>query len=123
MEDTSKALGAQGEDLAVRFLKKKGFKIIERNFHCPAGEIDLVAREGDTLVFVEIKARSSSDFGLPQDAVDRFKQQKIIQAARTYLAQHRLGEEIPARFDVVAIRVRPPSGPSIELIRDAFQEQ
>jgi putative endonuclease len=121
MEDTSKALGAQGEDLAVRFLKKKGFKIIERNFHCPAGEIDLIAREGDTLVFVEIKARSSSDFGLPQDAVDRFKQQKIIQAARTYLAQHRLGEEIPARFDVVAIHLLP-AGPSIELIKDAFQE-
>jgi putative endonuclease len=122
MEDTTKALGSKGEDLAVRFLKKKGFKIIERNFHCPAGEIDLVAREGDTLVFVEIKARSSSDFGLPQDAVDRFKQQKIIQAARTYLAQHRLSEEIPARFDVVAIHLLSTE-PSIELIRDAFQEQ
>jgi putative endonuclease len=122
MEDTKKALGSKGEDLAVRFLKKKGFTVIERNFHCPAGEIDLVAREGDTLVFVEIKARSSSEYGLPQDAVDRFKQKKIIQAARVYLAEHRLNEEIPARFDVVAIHVRP-SGHTIELIKDAFQEQ
>lgn len=122
MDDKGKALGFRGEALAVKYLKKKGFKVIERNYHCPVGEIDLIAREGDTLVFIEIKARSSSAFGLPQDAVDRFKQEKIIRAARAYLAKHHLNEEIPARFDVVAIHVTP-SGPSIELIKDAFQEQ
>ncbi len=120
MKDTSKALGSKGEDLAVQYLKKKGFKVIERNYHCPAGEIDLIAREKNTLVFVEIKARSSSDFGLPQEAVDRFKQRKMIEAARTYLAERHLTEDIPARFDVVAIQLTP-TGPDIELIKDAFQ--
>jgi putative endonuclease len=119
MKDASKALGSKGEELAVRHLKKRGFKVIERNYHCPAGEIDLVAREKNTLVFVEIKARSSSDFGLPQEAVDRFKQEKLIKAARSYMAERHLSEDIPARFDVVAIHLAP-AGPHIELIKDAF---
>jgi len=120
MEDFRKVLGARGEDLAVRYLKKKGYKVIERNYRCQWGEIDLVARQGDTLVFVEIKARTSSDFGLPQDAVDRFKQEKLVQVARAYMAEHRLQETIPARFDVVAVQLTP-SGPEMELIKDAFQ--
>jgi putative endonuclease len=120
MKEASKALGSKGEDLAVQYLKKKGFKVIERNYHCSAGEIDLIAREKNTLVFVEIKTRSSSDFGLPQDAVDRFKQRKMIETARYYLAEHHLTEDIPARFDVVAIHLTP-DGPHIELIKDAFQ--
>ncbi len=120
MKDTRKALGSRGEDLAVQYLKKKGFKVIERNYHCSAGEIDLIAREGKTLVFVEIKTRSSSDYGLPQDAVDRFKQKKMIEVARSYLAERHLTEDIPARFDVVAIHLMP-AGPQIELIKDAFQ--
>jgi putative endonuclease len=120
MADTRKALGSRGEDLAVRYLKKKGFKVIERNYHCPWGEIDLVAREKNTLVFVEIKARSSSEYGLPQDAVDRFKQKKLIEVARAYMAEHHLKDDIIARFDVVAIHLTP-TGPDIELIKDAFQ--
>jgi putative endonuclease len=120
MEDSRKALGSKGDELAVQYLKKKGYKVIEKNYHCQGGEIDLIAREGDTLVFVEIKARSSLDFGLPQDAVDRFKQKKICRAATAYLAEHRLSEDIAARFDVVAVRLTP-SGPDIELIKDAFQ--
>jgi putative endonuclease len=72
------------------------------------------------LIFVEIKSRSSSDFGLPQDAVDRFKQEKLIQAAKAYMVEHHVQETIPARFDVVAVRLTP-SGPEMELIKDAFQ--
>jgi len=120
MEDTRKVLGARGEDLAVRYLKKKGYKVIERNYRCQWGEIDLIAREGDTLVFVEIKSRTSSGFGLPQDAVDRFKQEKLVQVARAYMAEHRLTEDISMRFDVVAVQLTP-SGPEMELIKDAFQ--
>ena len=120
MKDTSKAVGSKGEDLAVQYLKRKGFKVIERNYHCPAGEIDLIAREGKTLVFVEIKARSSSEYGLPQEFVDRFKQRKMIEAARFFMAERRVTEDIPARFDVVAIQLTP-TGPDIELIKDAFQ--
>jgi putative endonuclease len=120
MKDARKALGSKGEDLAVQYLKRRGFKVIERNYHCSAGEIDLIAREKNTLVFVEIKARSSSDYGLPQDAVDRFKQKKLIEVARTYMAERHLTEDIAARFDVVAIHLTP-AGPDIEVIRDAFQ--
>jgi putative endonuclease len=119
MEDTRKVLGARGEDLAVKYLKKKGYKVIERNYRCQLGEIDLIARQGDTLVFVEIKSRSSPGFGLPQEAVDRFKQDKLIEVARAYLAERRLTEDITMRFDVVAVRLTP-SGPDIELIQDAF---
>jgi putative endonuclease len=120
MEDTKRARGVRGEDLAVAYLKKKGYKVIERNYRCQWGEVDLIARHKGTLIFVEIKSRSSSDFGLPQDAVDRFKQEKLIQAAKAYMAEHHLQETIPARFDVVAIQLTP-SGPEMELIKDAFQ--
>lgn len=120
MEDTRKALGSKGEELAVQYLKKKGYKVIERNYRCQWGEIDLIARDKETLIFVEIKARSSSGFGLPQEAVDRFKQEKLIQVAKVYMAEHRLQETIPARFDVVAVHLTP-AGPDIELIKDAFQ--
>jgi len=122
MKDTSGAVGARGEDLAVKYLKKKGFKVIERNYHCSAGEIDLIARDKDSLVFVEIKARSSSDYGLPQEFVDRFKQRKMIEAARFFMAERRVTEDIAARFDVVAINLTP-AGPQIELIRDAFHAE
>ncbi|OGP82480.1 MAG: YraN family protein [Deltaproteobacteria bacterium RBG_16_54_11] len=115
-------MGSRGEDLAVQYLKKRGFKVIERNYHCQWGEIDLIAREKNTLVFIEIKARSSSEYGLPQEAVDRFKQKKLIEVARYYLAERHLTEDIPARFDVVAIHLTP-AGPQIELIKDAFQEK
>ena len=114
-----RALGDKGEDLAVRHLKKRGYKVIERNYSCPYGEIDLMAREGDTLVFVEIKTRSSSDFGLPQDAVDHFKQQKLMQVAMAYMTGKQLPETIHTRFDVVAVRLNPD--PETELIQDAFQ--
>jgi putative endonuclease len=120
MKATTKTLGAQGEELAVKYLRKQGYKVIQRNYQCRWGEIDLVARDKDTLSFVEIKSRSSSDFGLPQDSVDRFKQERIIQVAKAFMAEHHLNETIPARFDVVAIRLTP-SGPEMELIKDAFQ--
>ena len=120
MEDTKRARGIRGEDLAVTYLKKKGYKIIERNYRCQWGEIDLIARDKGTLIFVEIKSRSSTGFGLPQDAVDHFKQKKLIQAAKAYMAEHHVQETIPARFDVVAVNFTP-SGSEIELIKDAFQ--
>lgn len=120
MGDKRKVLGGRGEELAVRYLRKRGYKVIERNYRCLWGEIDLIARNKGTLVFVEIKTRSSSGFGLPQEAVDRFKQGKLVQVAKAYMAQHHLEDTITTRFDVVAIHLTP-SGPEIELIKDAFQ--
>jgi putative endonuclease len=120
MKAINKTLGARGEKLAVQYLQKKGYKVIERNYRCQWGEIDLVARDKGSLIFVEIKSRSSSGFGLPQDAVDQFKQAKLIQVAKAYMAEHHLQETIPTRFDVVAVKLTP-AGPEIELIKDAFQ--
>ncbi|RLB08083.1 MAG: YraN family protein [Deltaproteobacteria bacterium] len=120
MGDNRKALGDRGEDLAVRYLLKRGYKVIEKNYRCFLGEIDLIARDKGTLVFVEIKARSSARFGLPQEAVSPFKQRKLIQVAKAYMAERHLGEAIATRFDVVAVQLTP-SGPEIELIKDAFQ--
>jgi putative endonuclease len=113
-----KRTGKEGEDLAADYLVDAGFKIVERNYRCVFGEIDIVAKEGETLVFVEVKSRRSGAYGSPQMAVSREKQKKISQVALHYLQENRLGHR-PARFDVVAVKLLP-SGSRVELIRDAF---
>jgi putative endonuclease len=111
-------LGKRGEALACRLLKEKGYKIIERNFLTPIGEIDIVAREGQTLVFVEVKTRESDAFGSAKWAVDRRKQQKLSRVALYYL-NLKAWQDRPARFDVVAVDMEP-GGERIELFRNAF---
>ena len=88
MERISK--GKQGEDAAASFLAKEGYKIVERNFRCPLGEIDIVAVDKGILVFVEVKTRSSNKFGLPEEAVNRRKQHQIIKAAQFYISRKKL---------------------------------
>ncbi len=113
-----KELGKKGEDLAVRFLKKKGYQIIERNYVCKMGEMDIIAREKDILVFVEVKTRTSTMFGPPQLAVNPKKQSQMSKVALNFLKEKEL-EDVKARFDVVAILLGP-KGAEIELIKDAF---
>jgi putative endonuclease len=113
-----KHTGKKGEDLAADHLVDAGLKIIERNYRCPFGEIDIVAEEGKTLVFVEVKSRRSDAYGSPQTAVGREKQKKLSRIALHYLQENRLSHR-PARFDVVAVKLLP-SGNEIELIRNAF---
>jgi len=113
-----KELGKKGEELALRFLKKNGYQIIERNYICKMGEMDIIAREKDTLVFIEVKTRTSTAFGLPQLAVNASKQRQMSKVALNFLKEKKL-EEAKARFDVVAILLGP-QGEEIELIRDAF---
>lgn len=108
-----------GEDLALSFLRKQGYKILERNFRCPLGELDIVAKEKDTIVFVEIKTRSLRDTCLAKEAVDLRKQRQVSKVALFYLkAKDLLGKK--ARFDVVAIGKEGPVK-EVELIRDAFE--
>ena len=95
-------LGAQGEALAARYLQRKGYRIIERGVRTGRGEIDLVARHGQTLVFVEVKTRRSLCAGNPVLAVDETKQRRLARLALDYCQQHRL-LDCPARFDVVGI--------------------
>jgi putative endonuclease len=113
--------GALGEKLACRFLRQHGYKILYRNFRGRrGGEIDIVCRDGDTLVFVEVKTRGREDFGRPLVAVNRQKQKRIAQGGLAWL---RLldNPDILFRFDVVEVLVTDEAKPRFELIQNAFQ--
>jgi putative endonuclease len=96
------AFGKTGEDLAAAALERLGYAILERRYRTRYGEIDIVARDGDTLVFVEVKARASAEFGNAAEAVTPQKQRKLALMAADYLARHSL-DNVACRFDVVAI--------------------
>ena len=113
-----KELGRRGEEVAFRFLKKKGYRIIEKNYVCKMGEMDIIAREKDTFAFIEVNTRTSTEFGPPQLAVTEFKQRQLSKVALNFLKEKNI-EDMKARFDVVAILLAP-EGEEIELIRDAF---
>lgn len=114
-------LGRRGEDLAVKELRRRGYRILDRRWRCRLGEIDVVARDGDTLVVVEVKARSGSEYGAPVDAVDREKRRKLLRLARTYLRARGLKEaEVTVRFDVVGVTARSGERPRVEIVRSAF---
>jgi putative endonuclease len=112
-------LGNRGEELATAFLERSGLKIIERNFRCKGGEIDIVARDGNTLVFIEVKSRKTLSYGVPQLAVTPFKQRQISKAALTWLGRNRQ-HDTPARFDVIAILLEGSYQHRIEHIKNAF---
>ena len=112
-------LGRQGEREAARFLRRRSLRIVERNYRCPVGEIDLIAVDGDTLVFVEVKTRRSDRWQDPVDTVTAVKWSKVERAARYYLAGRRESDR-PYRFDMVTV-VWPSRGrPIIEHLEDAF---
>ena len=96
-------IGADKEAFVCEWLQNRGYKILERNFRCGSGEIDIVAREGEYLVFVEVKYRSRDTSGLPEEAVDVRKQRVISRVALYYLRRYGYGETTPVRFDVVAV--------------------
>ncbi len=116
--------GRIGEQWCVEFLKKKGYKIVERNFRCRYGEIDVVARDGDTLVFIEVKTRRSRGFGLPKDSLDARKKRRIITASMNFLRKAAVVDpslqECPVRFDVVGIELGQ-GGYAVEHIQNAFE--
>jgi putative endonuclease len=118
MLNRRRQLGEAGEALAARLLRKRGYKIVATNYRTQLGEIDIIARDGDTLVFIEVKARHSGRFGSPKWALTPRKQRKISMVALYYLKT--TGQsDAKARFDVVSIRsdaVRP----EVEIIRNAF---
>jgi putative endonuclease len=115
------ALGRAGEDFAARHLEARGFRILERGFRTRDGEIDLVAADGGTVVFVEVKARSVTVCGRPAEAVDGRKQRRLLRAARVWLHRHGATES-PCRFDVVEVLSRPGEEVIAHHIADAFQD-
>lgn len=108
-------IGAKKEELACSFLRQNGYVILEQNYRCKTGEIDIIAKDGVYLVFLEVKYRKNTDMGTPFEAIDRKKQQTIRKVARYYLYQNHIGEDCPIRFDAVGIL-----GEAIELVKDAF---
>ncbi|MFV0240439.1 MAG: YraN family protein [Lacrimispora sphenoides] len=111
----NREIGSEFEDTAAAYLESKGYVILERNFGDRKGEIDIIAKDGKELVFIEVKYRRNLEKGDPAEAVHFLKQRKIRDAAKRYLYRCHLGEDIPCRFDVVAIL-----GQEIRLIKDAF---
>ena len=101
---TKRQLGDAGEELAVRALQARGLIIVARNYRCTAGEMDVIARDGDALVFVEVKTRRGDQFGTAAEAVNARKQQKLIDVAETYLQAQQL-DDVDWRIDVVAVEM------------------
>ncbi|MCX5887195.1 MAG: YraN family protein [Proteobacteria bacterium] len=114
-----KEIGQKGENLAVEYLQKLGYKVLERNYRCKLGEVDIIALDNDTLVFIEVRTRSSLDFGLPQESINRRKRHQISKVALEYMIRRKL-KNIPARFDVVAISLEPGKE-KVDHIKDAFE--
>lgn len=113
------ALAGRGENAAARYLRQIGYKIILRNYHSPLGEIDIIARDGDTLVFCEVKTRAY-DEPTPEEQVNRTKQHQITKAAKVYLNRYGSSQP-PARFDVVAVVWPADREPAIRHIQNAFE--
>ena len=118
MSEPGAALGVWGEERAAAFLENRGLRIVARGFRCRFGEIDLVAEDHDVLVFCEVKTRRPGSLGLPQEAVSRNKQRKLIKTAGWYLS--RSGWDGGVRFDVLAVTPAGDSGAEIEWFVDAF---
>jgi len=112
-------LGSRGEDLALQKIKRLGYKCLEKNYRCSLGEIDLIARDGDSLVFIEIKTRRGSTTGIAKEAVNRRKMRQISKAALSYMKANSCCDT-KARFDVIAVNITGDRE-EIEVIKDAFE--
>ena len=112
-------LGRRGEDAAARFLDRRGYEIVERNWPCAAGEADIIARDGDSVVFVEVKTRSSGDCGMPAEAVDEAKRDRYERIAALFLQGFDV-VDVPVRFDIVSIVAISPDRAMIRHHINAF---
>ncbi len=120
MSGDRRSVGMRGEEAAKVFLQRRGYTILEENYRTPLGEIDVIARDGATVVFVEVKTRRSALFGPPQEAVTAAKRHQIVKVAEYYLAR-RGSPAADYRFDVVAVSLsREDEPPQCTLIPDAF---
>ena len=118
-QDHRISLGKQGEALACAALRRRGYAIVAQRYRTRCGEIDVVARDGDTIVFVEVKAKGGHARGTAREAVTQRKRRQVIAMANDYLARHRVNAAA-FRFDVVAVTALPGQVPLIEVIQDAF---
>jgi putative endonuclease len=119
MRDQRRELGQAGENLAVSFLEKNGYRIVERNWRCRYGELDIIAREGGSLVFVEVRSRRSLRYGTAAESVDWRKRKKLRQLALIYLSERQFGH-FSYRFDVITVFFAGKGEPQISHIPYAF---
>jgi len=115
-----KEFGRFGEEIAGRYLARRGYKILDKNYRTKSGELDIVAMDGRTLVFVEVKSRRSQSFGTPGDAVDARKRRRMEKAALAYISEKNKGG-LQCRFDVIGVTAAGGEEPEIELVKDAFE--
>ena len=115
----NRELGRRGEDAAARFLDRRGYDIVERNWTCAAGEADIIARDGEALVFVEVKTRSNTEKGLPSEAVDAGKRRRYERIAALFLVDYDV-VDVPVRFDIVSIVAISPDRAMIRHHINAF---
>jgi putative endonuclease len=118
--DPRKLFGQAGESAAEQYLRRKGYRIVARNLRSPVGELDLVAEDGQVLVFIEVKARRTDTFGGAIHAVHERKQKKLIQLAAQYLARHHIKNRL-CRFDVVLLQGTDAAASQVEHIQNAFE--
>jgi putative endonuclease len=116
------SLGERGEMAGWKYLLDQGYKILEKNFRCPLGEIDVIAEKDKRILFVEIKTRSDSRFGTPQEAVTAAKQARLVRLAEWYL-QDRKKQNASVSFEVLAVSWDGARSPAFQLIRDAFVQE
>ena len=120
MKTDGRLFGQSAESIADEYLRKKGYRIIDRNVRLPSGELDLVARLGDTVVFIEVKSRRTEMYGGVTYSIDKRKEQRIIKLAAQYLAKHHLHSQ-PCRFDVILCKGGQTMPIEIVHIEDAFE--
>lgn len=120
METASQTLGIVGEELASHYLSANGYKVLLKNYECALGEIDLIAKEGGCLVFIEVKTRRSLAMGLPAESVTFQKRHQIIKVAEYYVKRYGI-KDVPCRFDVVSVILPADNKPEIEVIKSAFE--
>ena len=119
MSETRSLLGRKGEDLAASYLRQQGYRLLARNYRQRYGEIDIIARDGACIAFVEVKTRQAGSPFLPFEAVSLRKQRQIARVAQAYLAANRLFDT-PARFDVISVLMHPDGLPQLEHLANAF---
>jgi putative endonuclease len=118
---TKQQAGDYAEQSACEFLEKNNLRLVQRNYLCRVGEIDLIMRDQETMVFVEVRYRTNPEFGTALESVTYQKQQRLIRAAQHYLQTHGLAEKIPCRFDVVALQSHRIEPIAMEWVKNAFE--
>lgn len=121
MSELQLRVGRRGEEMVVKHLKTKGMTILHQNYRCRFGEADVVARDGDTIVFIEVKTRRSKTFGEPEESVDIRKQKKLIRTAEHYLTHHNI-VNTPYRIDTAFIVIDPRGDTELEYTENALED-